>query len=207
MRLLSPASSPASKPNRPGCWQRLGPALLLLLAPLLPTAASGILPGTPPARAVEIAGATYFRKGPWQADLISYQTSVGSAPVWYYLTVRLDADAGASLGRLTVEQTRGVDRQFGFNSELTTAFLGVPRRQGRQLPVRASFDAGARLISVVFPEPVQPGETVTVVLRPWTNPMASDTYMFSVVAWPAGPNPVASPVGFATLRIYDRTYF
>jgi hypothetical protein len=194
------------QPARRRWWPRIGPALLLV-APLLSAASSGILAGTLPAQAVEIAGATYFLKGPWQANLVSYETTVGASPVWYYLTVSLDADAGASLGRLTVEQTRGVDRHFGFNSELTTAFLGLPRRQGRQVPVRAVFDPRTRLISVEFPEPVQPGETVTVVLRPWTNPTQSDTYMFSVVAWPAGANPVASPVGFTTLRIYDRTYF
>lgn len=57
-------------------------------------------------------------------------------------------------------------------------------------------------MTIDFPEPLPPGSTVTVVLRPWANPGVSDTYLFQVVAWPAGPRPVASPVGVATLRIY-----
>jgi hypothetical protein len=156
---------------------------------------------------VEIAGASYFIRAPWHADLISAQTTVGEAPVWYYLTLTLNAEAGASLARLSVEQTRGVDRSFGFNTPLTSAFLGRPRQEGPPLQVRAGFDPVSRVINLDFPVPVQPGQTVTVVLRPWTNPTRSDTYMFSVVAWPAGPNPVASPVGFATLRIYDRRLY
>jgi Protein of unknown function (DUF2808) len=51
---------------------------------------------------------------------------------------------------------------------------------------------------------VMPGNTVTVMLKPWYNPVQADTYLFQVSAWPAGPQPVASPVGTATLRIYDR---
>ena len=162
-------------------WLRpLGAALLLTAA--VPSWS----PQSPqPARAVEISGASYFLRAPWKADLISYQTTMGEAPVWYYLTLSLDADAGAPLTRLTVEQTRGVDRSFGFNIAETTAFLGRPRQTGPSLPVRASFDSAARLIGIDFPEPVQPGQTVTVVLRLWTNPMQSDTYMFAVVAWPA----------------------
>jgi hypothetical protein len=180
------------------------PALLLTAALVWASKPSALLV---PAKAVEIGGATSFIKGPWKADLISYQTTVGEAPVWYYLTVALDADAGAALSRLTLEQTRGVDRSFPFTSGLTRAFLGLPRREGRRVPVQASFEASSRRISIDFPEPVQPGETVTVVLRPWTNPMQADTYMFSVVAWPAGPNPLAWPIGFTTLRIYDRVLF
>jgi hypothetical protein len=51
------------------------------------------------------------------------------------------------------------------------------------------------------------GNTVTVSVVPWTNPMQSDTYLFQVVAYPAGPEPLGSPVGVATLRIYENTYW
>jgi hypothetical protein len=32
------------------------------------------------------------------------------------------------------------------------------------------------------------------------------TYMFQVTAMPAGPNPTPAPVGFGTLRIYERIW-
>jgi hypothetical protein len=72
------------------------------------------------------------------------------------------------------------------------------------VPVQAGFDERARRFSLTFPEPVAPGRTLTVVLKPWRNPGSADTYLFQVIAYPAGPSPVASPVGVATLRIYDR---
>lgn len=178
------------------------PATLLLAAlagPFTPAPLAG--------RALELNGSTVFVRAPWKAELISYDTTVGSAPVSYYLTLSLDPQAGASLGRLSMQQTRGADWNFPFSPQLTRAFLGRPRREGRAIPVVASFDASERRVSVDFPEPVAPGETVTVVLRPWTNPQVSDTYLFQVVVWPAGPNPVASPVGPATLRIYERYLF
>lgn len=178
------------------------PAALLLAALVGP-----LLPPPQPGRALELHGSTVFVRAPWKAELISYDTSVGSAPVSYYLTLSLDPQAGASLGRVSIQQTRGADWNFPFSPQLTRAFLGRPRREGRAIPVQASFEPRERRVSVVFPEAVQPGETVTVVLRPWTNPQVPDTYLFQVVVWPAGPNPVASPVGTATLRIYERYLF
>jgi hypothetical protein len=63
-----------------------------------------------------------------------------------------------------------------------------------------------RRFEVRFDPPVPPGTTVTTVLKPWSNPDQADTYMFEVTAWPAGPNPTPSPLGYATLRIYNRFF-
>lgn len=157
-----------------------------------------------PGGALELRGATYFTKPPWSVDLISYQTYTYETRPEYYFRVSLDPAAGAALGGLTIRQTRGVDRQFPFAIERTSAFLGgTPRREGSKIPVQASFDQGARLFTINFPEPVQPGNTVTLVLRPWTNPSAADTYMFEVMALPAGPNPSPASLGYGTLRIYN----
>ena len=164
------------------------------------------LPGAP-ARALELAGSTVFVKAPWQVDLVSYNTTVGQPLPEYYFTLNLDPEAGASLGGFTFQQIRGVDRQFPFALERTRAFIGRPRREGRPVPVKARFNNDTRTMTLEFPEPVPPGSTVTVSVVPWTNPMQSDTYLFQVVAYPAGPEPLGSPVGVATLRIYENTYW
>lgn len=164
------------------------------------------LPGSP-ARALELAGSTVFVKAPWQVDLVSYSTTVGQPLPEYYFTLNLDPAAGASLAGFTFQQIRGVDRQFPFLLERTRAFLGRPRREGRPVAVKARFNNDTRTMSLEFPEPVPPGSTVTVSVVPWTNPMQSDTYLFQVVAYPAGPDPQGSPVGVATLRIYENTYW
>lgn len=176
-------------------------------APWLTTALAAGLALTaaaPPAvPALELRGSTYFTKPPWKVALVSYATTTGDRWAEYYFTLMLSPEAGAPLGRLTIQQTRGADSQFPFSVERTRGFLGVPRREGRSLPVQAVFDEEARQFTIDFPEPVPAGETVTVVLKPWFNPTVADTYLFQVTAWPSGPNPVASPVGFGTLRIYE----
>ena len=59
---------------------------------------------------------------------------------------------------------------------------------------------GEKVCAVVVP---QPGQTVTLALLPVNNPTWADTYMFSVQALPAGPNPVPASLGFATMPIYN----
>lgn len=156
-----------------------------------------------PVQALELQGRTFFARPPWKVDLLSYYTTIWQPWAEYYFTVELDAGAGAGLGGLTIQQTRGVDRQFPFSVERTRAFLGRPRREGAPVAVQASFDAQARQFTIRFPEPVAPGSTVTVVLKPWANPAYSDTYMFQVNAYPAGANPSPASLGYGTLRIYD----
>jgi hypothetical protein len=159
--------------------------------------------GPAPARSLELRGSTFFVKPPWKVDLVSFYTNIWTPNAEYYFTVELDPQAGASLGGLQIEQTRGVDRRFPFFVDRTRAFLGRPRAEGAPVPVQASFDPNLRRFTLTFPEPVPPGSTLTVVLRPWHNPGQSDTYMFEVTAFPAGPNPSPTPLGYGTLRIYD----
>ena len=187
-------------PESPRFGGLASPSSVLRMPGVLP------LPGSP-ARALELAGSTVFVKAPWQVDLVSYTTTVGQALPEYYFTLNLDPEAGASLGGFTFQQIRGVDRQFPFLLSRTRAFLGRPRREGRPVPVKARFNDDTRTMTLEFPEPVPPGSTVTVSVVPWTNPMQSDTYLFQVVAYPAGPDPQGSPVGVATLRIYQNTYW
>ena len=157
----------------------------------------------PPARAVELQGQTWFSRPPWRVEFRNFYWTVMQAGGEYYFTVALPDQAGAGLGGLDIQQTRGVDTQFPFMTERTRAFLGQPRREGLPVPVQASFDDAQRRMRVRFPQPPAPGQTITVALRPWHNPSQADTYMFSVQALPAGPNPVPASLGFATMPIYE----
>ena len=162
---------------------------------------------TPGARAVELDGKTWFTSPPWKVDFRNYYWYVGQTAAEYYFTITLPEQAGAGLGGLVIQQTRGVDRTFQFSPDRTRAFVGLPRREGASIPVQAQFDDAQRRISVQFPQPPQPGQTITVALKPWNNPFQSDTYMFSVQALPAGPNPQAASLGFATMQIFNGIQF
>lgn len=179
-------------------------AAATLSAVILPLALTAALPA---AEALELGGGTTFVRAPWRVDLVSYTTDVGQSPAEYFFTLSLDAQAGASLGGLTIQQIRGADWQFPFAVRETRAFLGRPRSEGAPVPVQASFDQASRRFTLTFPAPVPPGQTVTVSLRPWANPLQADTYLFQVVALPAGPDPIPSPVGVGTLRLYQSTFW
>ena len=170
--------------------------------PLLALAAL-LLGDVSTARALELRGSTYFTRPPWKAELRSFNTNVGEGNVEHYLTIELSPEAGAPLGRLDLQQIRGADTTFLSRLDRVRAFSGRPRREGTAAPVQLRFDPQAGQLQLTFPEPVLPGTTVTVALRSWRNPSVGDTYLFQVVAWPAGANPVASPVGVGTLRIYS----
>ena len=198
------------------CCRRIG--RLARFAGLLTTGVAGLMlceqlipcrdgMGWATATALELSGASVFVKPPWQVGLVSYTTTVGQPLPEYYFTLQLDPEAGASLAGFSFQQIRGVDRQFPFLLERTRAFIGTPRHEGQHVAVKARFDNDSRTMLLEFPNPVPPGNTITVVVIPWTNPMQSDTYLFQVAAFPDGPNPVSSPVGIGTLRIYENTYW
>ena len=171
---------------------------------LLPLAvAAPELAGLAPARAVELQGQSWFSTPPWQVIFTNYYSDVSQVGGEYYFTVTLPEQAGVGLGGLTITQTRGVDRSFNFNLAASRAFLGKPRHEGAAVPVQVRFDADQRRFQISFPEPPKPGATLTLALKPWMNPNQADTYMFAVEALPAGPNPAAAPLGFATMQIYS----
>lgn len=185
----------------------------LRLSPLLPVAAALMLQPLlapalqAPVAALELQARTWFTRPPWRVVFRNFYWYVMQTGGEYYFTLTLPEQAGAGLGGLRIQQTRGVDTQFPFMAERTRAFLGEPRREGPSIAVQASFDETARLYTLHFPVPPQPGQTITVALRPWHNPSQADTYMFAVQALPAGPNPVPASLGFATMPIYDALRF
>jgi len=156
-----------------------------------------------PVRALELGDQTWFASPPWKVVFRSYSSTVGDLGAEYYFTVALPAAAGVGLAGLELQQTRGVDRTFGFDVRRTRAFLGEPRREGPAIPVEGLFNEDTRVFRARFPQPPQPGQTVTLALRPWRNPFQSDTYLFAVQAFPAGPNPVPAALGFARMPIYE----
>jgi hypothetical protein len=171
---------------------------------LLGTAALGSSLVHPTAvEALELRGRTYFTAPPVKVIFRNYYSNTWESGGEYYFTVPLPAGAGEALGALQIQQVRGVDRSFGFLVERSRAFQGEPRREGPPVPVEVQFDPATRLFEIRFPQPVAPGQTVTLALRPQRNPGQADTYLFAVTAFPAGPEPEATPVGFARMPIYD----
>jgi hypothetical protein len=100
-----------------------------------------------PVSALELDGQTWFTRPPWKVTFTSYYAYVGQTAAIYYFTLTLPEEAGAGLGGLVIQQTRGIDRSFQFAPARTQAFVGLPRREGAAIPVQAAFDSQARRIT------------------------------------------------------------
>ena len=156
-----------------------------------------------PCWTLELNGQSYFTQPPWRVEFTNYDWLVDAGGPEYYFTVALAENAGAHLGGLVITQTSGSDQTFWIDPKQTSAFFGRPRQQGEAIPVQAEFHEQKRIMRVEFPDPPPPGSTLTVVLRPPNNPSLNDLYLFAVEALPAGPNPSATPLGFARMEILD----
>lgn len=126
----------------------LGTALLAALV-LLPQGADARECSTE--LATELNGQTCFTSPPWKVTFTNYWWYLMQAGVEYYFTVTLSDGAGAGLGGMVIQQTRGADRDFPFFTQRTRAFVGRPRREGAAIPVQASFEQASRTMTVRFP--------------------------------------------------------
>lgn len=62
-----------------------------------------------PVRAEELQWQSWFIQPPWRVEFRSYYSTVMQTAAEYYFTVALPQQAGADLGGLLIQQTRGVD--------------------------------------------------------------------------------------------------
>jgi len=129
------------------------------------------------------------------------QSSVGNGRFHFVITV--PEDAGEPLGAVVITPLDRANR-IAFNLDASEAHLASAYAGGALVPLAsvggAMDDENSML--VVFDEPVQPGETVTVTLNTVQNPRGG-VYQFDVTGYPAGDNPVGQFLGVGRIHIYD----
>ncbi len=157
------------------------------------------------AQALQLSDGTIFFAVPPQ--LITATTTfetVGARDATYYFTLSIPENAGEPLQQVTIAQ-RGGTQEIKFALKDTTAFLGTRRHQRQGLSLAGvTKEKKAQLISVTFNPPVSPGNTVTISLSPYQNPLFSGVYLFGVTAFPVGEKPHGQFLGFGRLQFYDR---
>ncbi|MGK7876976.1 MAG: DUF2808 domain-containing protein [Xenococcaceae cyanobacterium] len=162
---------------------RLLVAGALMLGILLPSTLSSL-----PASAVKLRdGRTVFNRSP---RLIRSATSFRSPAVRanYYFTIMLPEDAGEPLKAITIVQQTNLE-QIRFYPSRSRAFLGDSLDDELSIPLApvSSEPSEENGVKVVFEEPVEPGNTVTVAIRAH-NPRYGGVYQFGVTAFPVGEN-------------------
>lgn len=167
--------------------------------------ALGLL-GTATVSTVEAArfadGRVIFDRPPTLVEATTFDQGAGLSGR-YHFVVEVPADAGEPLEAIAITPRDGAER-INFNLNASTAQQGTAYANGPALPLASvgGVPENPHDILVVFEEPVQPGETVTVTLQTPHNPRGG-VYLFGVTGYPAGANGVGQFLDYGRIQIYD----
>lgn len=156
------------------------------------------------ARAVQVGdGTVYFDRPP---TLDNASTSFDRVRSWnarHYYTLTLAEDAGEPLQTLAINLYEPQER-LRYRLDDSYSFAGTRWDRGEAIPLgNVSHDRETRTVTVEFDPPVEPGTTLTVVLRPVRNPMFPGVYLFGITAYPAGDRSYGQFLGYGRIRFYS----
>jgi hypothetical protein len=103
----------------------------------------------------------------------------------YYFDLELPNDIGESLQKVVIQQRTGGD-EVTFKPEETEVYLGDHRNQLQRVSAIANTDETTAMITVQFEPPIAPGNSITIGLKPKSNPDYEGIYLFGVTAYPTG---------------------
>ncbi|MEH2290391.1 DUF2808 domain-containing protein [Nostoc sp.] len=160
----------------------------------------------PVTQAVQLRdGLVYFVQPP---RLVNATTTYKEVNVWgatYYFTINLPENAGESLQKVTIAQKEGSEN-IRYNLDDTYAFVGTRDRKETRLQLGSVInESKIRTVTVSFDPPVTPGQTITIALRPMSNPSFSGVYLFGVTAFPVGEKSHGQFLGFGRFQFYSNS--
>lgn len=154
---------------------------------------STLLPGSllsAPANAGELPnGQTAFDNAPRLIEASTSSNSRDNPFATYYFTLEVPEDAGEPLGAIRLEQRGNYSDTIEFEASESRAFTGERFARGSALslaPIGGPPEPGE--VTIVFDQPVLPGDRVTIALKPESNPFRPGIYLFGVTAFPEGEN-------------------
>lgn len=172
----------------------LGTGLLMPLVSLAPLFQRAAI-------AVEFSDGTIHFAG--VPRLVQARTTRTQARTWgshYYFTVSVPDDASEPLGQLMLRQDEGADRFGRYELDATIAFVEGDRKQRANLAA-IKINRDDRSLTAQFDPPIQPGQTVTLGIRPVQTPSAG-IYLWGVTAFPAGDQVAPQFIGYGRLHFY-----
>ena len=120
----------------------------------------------------------------------------------YQFTIEVPEDAGEALKSLKITQKENFDTVV-FQADKSKASLGSSL-SGDNIPLAAvGGDSKPGETTVVFDTPVQPGNTVTISVKPKQNPSVDGIYLFSVTVFPTGENSPGLYLGSGRIHISE----
>jgi hypothetical protein len=166
-----------------------------------------------PVRAAQLAdGTTQFDQPPslLESGATESHTSRGGM---YYFTISVPANAGEPLAGVVVSpkveshhSDNSSDRDVQFNLNETEAFLGTPKQASTAIALQNVEQLPSNDIRINFAQPVQPGTTLTIGLKPSERPSRSRDYQFGLTAFPVAANPAPVSLGNPTVSFRGSRY-
>lgn len=146
-----------------------------------------------------------FRHPPQLVRAASSQIG-GSLPSTYEFTLVVPADAGQSLKAVTIAQAPGLET-VRFDGGRSRAFAAGRFAAGPELRLASVGGEQPKdgIVTVVFEQPVQPGNTVTVAVEAEENPNFLGVYEFGITAYPASSETSGQFLGFGRLNFYGNS--
>jgi len=176
-------------------WLRSSLVFLSTLSIIMPSVSAG----------ERLDGTVYFEAAPCLKKVKTTFNETHRRGATYYFTLTLPSNAGESLGELVITQRGGID-DIPLLLEETTAFVGTPNDKQESLSLaNVSQSEDNREITATFRQPIPPGTTMTLGLKPRKNPQYEGGYLFGVKARPAGKMAQDLYLGVRQLRFYDRS--
>ncbi len=148
-------------------------------------------------------GTVYFVEPPKLVKATTTYKDVNILGGTYYFTINVPENAGESLQKVTIAQREGVEN-IDYNLNDTRAFVGTSDRKETRLKLGpVTNERETRTVSVNFDPPVTPGQTITIALRPVSNPSFSGVYLLGVTAFPVGEKSHGQFLGFGRFQFYS----
>lgn len=133
---------------------------------------------------------TFFMRSPRLIDTAATHKNRNNSFATYYFTIKVPSDAGAALKAIQIKQRKNFDEMITFKPQENRAAMGETFAKEKSLALAAvgGEQEPDGTVTVVLAQPVQPGNTVTIGVKPKHNPSMGGVYLFGVTAYPEGEN-------------------
>ena len=130
----------------------------------------------------------------------------GYLPSTYEFTLTIPKDAGQPLKAVTIMQATNVETvQFDVTQSRVFNSRRAAGTEIQLASVGGNQPSNAGEATIVFDQPVLPGNTVTIVLAVRRNPIGSGVYQFGVTAYPDGENSLGQFLGYGRINFYGNS--
>jgi hypothetical protein len=117
----------------------------------------------------------------------------------YQFTIEVPKNAGEALKAIKITQKKNLETVV-FNQNKTRAAEGN-NMKGREIPLAAKEELQPGEITIFFNTPIEPGNTVTISVKPKQNPFVGGVYLFGITAYPTGENSRETYLGSVRINI------